>query len=215
MDEKGKQLEAVRRYFPEITSLQEQRLVQLWVLYTEWNEKINVISRKDIGNLYLHHVLHSMSIAKYIKFAPGSHILDLGTGGGFPGIPLAILMEEVQWTLIDGTKKKITVTQDIIEKLSMDHVTALQVRAEEVKGRFDFVVTRAVAELDVLLQWSRRLISAKHRNSLPNGLIALKGGAIKEEINKLSRSEYSEVIPIAKYFEESYFEGKYIVYVQG
>ena len=215
MDEKEKQLETIKRYFPELSPLQEDRLQELWTLYNEWNEKINVISRKDIGNLYLHHVLHSMSIARYIKFSPGSHILDLGTGGGFPGIPLAILMEDVQWTLIDGTKKKITVTRDIAEKLSLDHVTALQVRAEEVKDRFDFVVTRAVADLDVLLQWSRRLITAKHKNSLPNGLIALKGGAIKDEVKKLSKSEYYEVIPIARYFAESYFEEKYIVYVQG
>lgn len=215
MDEKEKQLETIKRYFPEMTALQEERLQELWKLYTEWNEKINVISRKDIDNLYLHHVLHSMSIARYLRFSPGSHILDLGTGGGFPGIPLAILMEDVQWTLIDGTKKKITVTRDIIEKLSLDHVTPLQVRAEEVKDRFDFVVTRAVADLDVLLQWSRRLISAKHKNSLPNGLIALKGGSIKDEVKKLSKSEYYEVIPIARYFAESYFEEKYIVYVQG
>ncbi|HMQ06908.1 MAG TPA: 16S rRNA (guanine(527)-N(7))-methyltransferase RsmG [Saprospiraceae bacterium] len=215
MDTKKYHLELIYKYFPELSDKQKERYETLWDLYQDWNVKINVISRKDIDNLFLHHVMHSLSIYRFMRFQPGSQILDLGTGGGFPGIPLSIVMEDVKWVLIDGTKKKITVVQDVVEKLELEHVHAYHLRAEEVKLKFDYVVTRAVAELEVLLKWTRSLLSQKHRNSRPNGLIALKGGVFKSELKKLHRSEYTEVVAIQKYFNEPYFDEKYIVYVQG
>lgn len=201
------------QYFPSLTSQQIQQIDALEELYREWNDKINVISRKDIGNLYEHHVLHSLAIARFISFTPGTKIFDLGTGGGFPGIPLAILFPECQFTLADGTAKKIVVVNEVIRHLNLKNAKGVAKRAEEVKEKFDFVVTRAVAKIDKLLPWSRRLIHQNHKNSYPNGLIALKGN-IKEEINLLEKHEYREIIPIQQYFSESFFEEKFIVYVQ-
>ena len=208
-------MEVIHKYFPHFNDLQIQRFSQLWELYQEWNQKINVISRKDIDNLYIHHVLHSLAIAKYIEFKAGSKIMDLGTGGGFPGIPLAIMFPEVHFTLIDGTRKKITVCQEIIQALELSNAAAIQKRAEEHKAKYDFVVTRAVATMDKLQAWTNRLIGPKQKNAIPNGLIALKGGKIKQELTLLARHEYTEVISIQDYFTESFFADKYVVYLQG
>lgn len=207
-------MESILKYFPDLTEKQIEQFRQLGPLYREWNEKINVISRKDIDNLYEHHVLHSLAIAKVITFKPKARILDLGTGGGFPGIPLAILFPETLFTLIDGTRKKITVVTEVAQAIGLDNVTARHIRVEEFKGRFDFVVTRAVAKLEKLVPWSFRLIKEKQQHALPNGLLALKGGNIKEEIQSLDRGAYTETFPLSDFFDLSYFQEKYVVYVQ-
>lgn len=208
-------MEIIRKYFPDLNDQQIESLQKLDPLYREWNEKINVISRKDIDNLYEHHILHAMAIAKVIAFKAGAEILDLGTGGGLPGIPLAILFPDTRFTLIDGTRKKIQVVEAIRQELDLRNVSARHIRAEALKQRFDFVVCRAVASLDKLVQWSRPLLKSKHRHVLPNGLITLKGGDIKKEIEALPRGHYVEVFPIADFFEEAYYTEKYVLYVQG
>jgi 16S rRNA (guanine527-N7)-methyltransferase len=206
----------ILKYFPNLTDEQQKQFAALLPLYKEWNEKINVISRKDIDNLYLHHVLHSLAIAKVLRFKDGSRILDLGTGGGFPGIPLAILHPSVSFTLVDSTAKKIRVVQEVAEALGLKNIEAQHIRVEDIKGvQFDFVVTRAVTSLDQLFRWSRKLIKTKHINILPNGIFALKGGSIKEEVKALGKGEYVDITNISKYFKEDYFEEKVVAYVQG
>jgi 16S rRNA (guanine527-N7)-methyltransferase len=206
----------ILKYFPHLTDVQKQQFEQLLPLYKEWNEKINVISRKDIDNMYIHHVLHSLAIAKVVTFKEGAEILDLGTGGGFPGIPLAILYPSVSFLLVDSIGKKIKVVQEIAAALGLKNVEAKHIRAEEIKNRkFDFVVTRAVASLDKLVQWSFSLIKKQHVHALPNGLLALKGGNMKDEIKALGKGHYAEVNQITKFFKVSYFEEKAVVYVQG
>jgi len=208
-------MEQLLTYFPDLSAIQQAQLGQLDPLYREWNEKINVISRKDIDNLYPHHVLHSLAIAKVLQFLPGTRVLDLGTGGGFPCIPLAILFPETEFVLIDGIKKKITVVNEVAAALGLKNVEARQQRSEERKGKsFDFVVTRAVAALEKLVLWSMPLIKDEQRHGLPNGLIALKGGDVKAEIKTLPRSAYTEVYPIQKMFAGDFFEEKVVVYVQ-
>lgn len=208
-------MELINKYFPNLDATQIQRFGQLGPLYEDWNQKINLISRKDIEFLYDHHILHSLAIAKVVAFKPGAAVLDIGTGGGFPGIPLAILFPETRFTLIDGTGKKIMVVQDVATQLGLDNVTAQHVRAEELKGaRFDFVVSRAVAELNLLVTWGMRLIKNQHQHALPNGLIALKGGNVKQEIQALPRGSYAEMQPLSDFFNEPYYEEKYAVYVQ-
>jgi len=208
-------MELIKKYFPDLTGNQLSQLAALGVLYQDWNAKVNLISRKDIENLYERHVLHSLAIAKVFHFKAGSNILDVGTGGGFPGIPLAILFPEVKFHLIDGTLKKIKVVQDVIEKVGVANASAQQVRAEELKKRkFDFVVTRAVAVLPQLKVWTQNLYNELERNNMPNGLIALKGGNIQEEINTLPKGEYTELYPVSDYFDEPSFVEKYIVYLQ-
>ena len=209
-------MDKILTHFPKLTDLQQAQFSQLGPLYKEWNQKINVISRKDIDNIYLHHVLHSLAISAVIRFRAGAEILDLGTGGGFPGIPLAILFPEVQFTLIDGTLKKIKVVKEVIAALALKNVTAEQMRAEELKKRkFDFVVTRAVAKMDQLHRWMQPLIKNKHVHPLPNGLLALKGGNnIKAEIKALPKGNYTELYKIQDFFKEYYFEEKYVVYLQ-
>lgn len=202
-------------YFPDLDERQQAAFAQLQPLYTEWNEKINVISRKDIAELYERHILHSLAIAKVLRFLPGSAVLDLGTGGGIPGIPLAIMFPETKFLLADSIGKKIKVVQEIAETLGLSNVTARHTRAEEVKERFDFVITRGVAPLDKLLAWSRPLLKKKHLHALPNGLIALKGGDLRPEFDTLHRNEYVETWRIADFFKEPFFEEKYVVYVQG
>ncbi len=208
-------MQRILDYFPQLTPLQQSQLEQLAPLYREWNEQINVISRKDIDHLYEHHVLHALSIARVVQFAPGAEVLDLGTGGGFPGIPLAILFPETRFWLVDGRGKKIKVVQAVAEALELKNVRAMHSRAEELKHHFDFVVSRAVARLDKVLNWSWSLLKKKQQHGLPNGLIALKGGNVMEEIIELHNKHYTELYPLKDFFEESYFEEKYIVYVQG
>ena len=209
----------LQTYFPEITSEQLAQFQQLVPLYTEWNARINVVSRQDIDNLEERHILHSLAIAKVFQFKPGASILDLGTGGGFPGIPLAIFFPEAMFTLVDGTGKKIRVVQEITAALGLKNVTALHARVEELKmsGRFDFVISRAVTSLDKLMDWSFKLLKKKHIHAYPNGVIALKGGDLRPEIKALpgKGETYSEVFPISAFFKESYFEEKFVVYVQG
>ena len=201
-------------YFPRLTTHQQAQLEQLGPLYREWNRQINVISRRDIAQLYEHHLLHSLAIAKFIRFQPGADILDLGTGGGLPGIPLAILFPTTRFTLIDGRRKKIKVVEAVSRTIGADNIKARHIRAEDLKQHFDFVVSRAVAGLDKLHAWSTRLIKNKQLHAVPNGLITLKGGAIQSEIKTLPKGSYVEVYPLSDYFREPYFEEKYLIYVQ-
>jgi 16S rRNA (guanine527-N7)-methyltransferase len=204
-------MELIKKYFPELSNEQIRQFEMLSGLYKDWNDKINVISRKDIDNLYLHHILHSLAIAKYITFKPKSVILDLGTGGGFPGIPLSILFPEVYFLLVDSIGKKIKVVNEVSSAIGLKNVKSLHGRVEEIKTKkYDFIVTRAVAS-----NWSRKLISTNHRNSIPNGIIALKGGNIKEEMKAIPKGEYYEIIPLSDYFGEEFFDEKVLVYFQG
>lgn len=209
----------IGKYFPKLTPEQLAKFDRLIPLYQEWNEKINVISRQDIENLGERHMLHSLAIACVVGFSPEARILDLGTGGGFPGIPLAIFYPETEFVLIDGTGKKIRVVQEIATALELNNVTALHMRAEDLKmsGQFDFVLSRGVATLDKLLVWGRRFMKKKHQHALPNGILALKGGDLKEEIKLLpgKGKNYTEIFPIRDFFREPFFEEKYVVYVQG
>jgi 16S rRNA (guanine527-N7)-methyltransferase len=210
-------MQIIEKYFPDLTDEQRKQFAALDGIYRDWNAKVNLISRKDIDHLYEHHVLHSLAIAKLLRFKAGAEILDVGTGGGFPGVPLAILMPDVQFHLIDGMLKKVKVVQDVIEQLGLTNAKAQQVRAEELKNaRYDFVVTRAVAELNQLRLWtSQRLLKTKESDKLPNGLIALKGGNIRMEIKALPKGEYAEATPVSDFFEEEYFQEKFVVYLQG
>lgn len=209
-------MEIILSYFPNLSEEQKRQFQSLQELYAEWNQQINVISRKDIENLYLHHVLHSLAIARYIQFKPGTDVLDLGTGGGFPGLPLAILFPETRFLLVDSIGKKLKVVNEVAAAIGLTNIETRHIRAEEIKDKkFDFVVTRAVATLDKLYYWSKKLIKTKHINAFPNGIIALKGGNIREEIKLLPRGEYAEITPLSKYFKESFFEEKALVYIQG
>lgn len=207
--------ELIFKYFPELTDQQRERFTALDALYRDWNAKINVISRKDIDNLYVKHVLHSLAIAKVLKFKAGARILDLGTGGGFPGIPLAIMFPETEFLLIDGTAKKIRVCNEVISALGLTNCRAQQRRAEGLKKReFDFVVTRAVARMEKLAEWSMRLITPKQRHAIPNGILALKGTGLEEEMGALPKSAYLEEHPIREMFQEEFFEEKAVIFLQ-
>lgn len=204
----------LQQYFPELTEQQLAQLVALAELYKEWNTKINVISRKDIDNVIEHHILHSLAIAKSIQFEPSSDVLDLGTGGGLPGIPLAIYFDDVFFTCIDSRKKKAFVTQEIIKALQLTNCRALQQRAEEYKAKFDFVVCRAVASIDKLKNWTEHLFKTEQINSVPNGIFALKGGNPKTEIKLLPHYEFTEIHELSDYFDLEYYEEKYLMYLQ-
>jgi 16S rRNA (guanine527-N7)-methyltransferase len=204
-------MEILKKYFHDLTPAQIAQFERLGTLVTEWNEKINVISRKDIESLYEKHILHSLAIAKIISFRAGSKILDVGTGGGFPGIPLAILFPACHFVLIDSIGKKIKVVQDIAEKLGLVNVTAIQTRVEEVKETFDFVVSRAVTSFPDFVSMVRKNISKTQKNSRPNGIIYLKGGDFQEEIKPFK--QLAEVDEIKSFFEEPFFETKKIVYL--
>jgi 16S rRNA (guanine527-N7)-methyltransferase len=204
-------MEIIEKYFKELTDTQRQQLAQLDALYREWNAKINVISRKDIDNLYEHHVLHSLAIARAYRFQPGTRILDFGTGGGFPGIPLAIMLPHCSFKLIDGTGKKIRVAQEVISAIGLTNCEAVHLRGEEEHGQFDFVVSRAVMPLPDLLKIVRKNISRQQRNAIGNGVICLKGGNIEAEIAPFQR--HAELDDISNWFEEEWFKEKYVVYV--
>ena len=205
-------MDTILRYFPELTDTQKDQLSALYDLYADWNQKINVISRKDIENLYEHHVLHSLSIAKAIHFRPGSKILDFGTGGGFPGIPLAILFPECEFKLIDGTGKKIRVATEVAQAIGLKNCHPAHLRGEEEKGMYDFVVSRAVMPLPDLMKIVKKNIARKDQiNSLPNGVIVLKGGDVQAEIQPFKR--ICEVLDIDMWFNEDWFKGKHIIYV--
>lgn len=201
----------ITKYFPNLSEGQQRQMDALDALYREWNAKINVISRKDIDNLYLHHVLHSLAIAKVIHFKPGTHILDLGTGGGFPGIPLAILFPECQFRLIDGTGKKVMVASEVAKAIGIKNVEAIHRRGEDEKDKFDFVVSRAVMSLTDMVKIVRKNISRQQHNALPNGIITLKGGNLDDEIKPFHK--LADVTPVANFFEEEWFEGKNVVYL--
>ena len=204
-------LQQILHYFPQLSEVQQQQFAELDALYRDWNAKINVISRKDIDNLYEHHILHSLGIAQIIRFTPGSRIMDLGTGGGFPGIPLAILFPEVHFHLVDSIGKKVRVAGEIAQAIRLKNVTTAHERAEEEKGKFDFVVSRAVMPLADLVKIIRKNIASKQQNALPNGLICLKGGELERETNPLkSRTHLTN---LSDYFKEPFFETKKVVYV--
>lgn len=198
------------KYF-SLTTHQEQQFAALDALYRDWNSKINVISRKDIDNLYEHHVLHSLAIAKVLPFQSGSNILDVGTGGGFPGIPLAILFPNCRFTLIDSIGKKIKVAQEVAKALELSNVECIQERAEEEKRKFDFVVSRAVMPLPDLVRLVQKNISNVQRNAVPNGLVVLKGGDLKEELRPFAKR--AEVTEISTLFEGEWFETKRVIYL--
>ncbi len=204
-------MEIILKYFPHLTEQQKSQFGALQEIYADWNQKINVISRKDIEELYERHILHSLAIYKFLPFQPGSHILDLGTGGGFPGIPLAIMMPQVKFHLVDSIGKKIKVVQEVSDAIGLTNIEATHARAEQVKGKYDFVVSRAVAELQQLLVWSNGKIQKVEQNGLPNGLICLKGGDLKEELAAVKR--YKEVHDLTSFFTEPFFETKKLVYV--
>lgn len=204
-------MELILKYFPDLTEEQKRQFAALYGLYTDWNSKINVISRKDIENLYEHHVLHSLGIAKVVRFTPGTKIMDLGTGGGFPGIPLAILFPEVQFHLVDSIGKKVRVATEIADSIGLKNVTTRHTRAEEEKQLFDFVVSRAVMPLTDLLKIIRKNISPKQQNALPNGLICLKGGELEKEAMPVKNK--TTMWDLKEFFEEEFFETKKAVYV--
>lgn len=204
-------MDIILKYFPQLTERQREQFAALDALYHDWNAKINVISRKDIDNLYEHHVLHSLGIARMIRFKAGTQIMDLGTGGGFPGIPLAILFPDTRFHLVDSIGKKIKVCTEVASALGLDNVTTRHCRAEEEKGRFDFVVSRAVMPLADLLKIIRKNIAKEQRNALPNGLICLKGGELEKET--VAVKHHCMVTPMSDYFEEEFFETKKVIYV--
>lgn len=205
-------MELIQQYFSNITVAQQQQLEQLLPLYAEWNEKINVISRKDVENFYERHVLHSMAIAKVIQFKPATRVLDIGTGGGFPGIPLAIMFPEVQFHLADSIGKKILVVQEVAKALGLKNVKASHCRVEQLKGDYDFITARAVAPAEELTKWTHSLIINENHNELPNGWLFLKGGDLTEELKPFKNK--TTIHYIKEFYKEDFFEEKQIVYIQ-
>ncbi len=202
-------LKIIEKYF-SITPVQREKFIRLGELYMPLNQKINLISRKDIAHFYIRHVLHSLAIAKFIEFMPGSKILDVGTGGGFPGIPLAIMFPQVHFHLIDSIGKKIKAVRYLAEELGMDNLTSEQIRAENHHEKYDFIVSRAVTRMDRFYAWVQKNISQKHKHPIPNGILYLKGGDLTEELKNFPQAR---VIPLTKYFEEPFFETKKLVYL--
>lgn len=204
-------METIYKYFQQLTSRQKEQFEALPALYADWNAKINVISRKDMDSFEIHHVLHSLSIALFQPFKPGAEILDLGTGGGFPGIPLAIMFPDTQFHLVDSIGKKITVVNAVAQSLGLSNVRGEQTRVEQVQDYYDFVISRAVAPLPDLVNWAKPLINRNYNHDKLNGLICLKGGDLTEEIRTTNRS--TKVVELSTYFKESFFETKKLVYV--
>jgi 16S rRNA (guanine527-N7)-methyltransferase len=204
-------MDIIQKYFLHLNETQIAHFKQIEPLYAEWNAKINVISRKDFSELYERHVLHSLAIAKFVRFSPGTNVLDVGTGGGFPGIPLAILFPEVKFHLIDSIGKKIKVVNGIKEALNLKNVVAEQIRAEQLKQKYDFVVSRAVTGLPEFVGWVRNNMSNKQKNAIPNGILYLKGGELKDEIRPFKKDVF--VQNLSDYFEETFFESKKLVHL--
>lgn len=204
-------IEIIKKYFPQLSAKQIEQFTALNALYHDWNAKINVISRKDIDNLYEHHVLHSLAIAKRINFREGTNILDFGTGGGFPGIPLAIFFPEANFKLIDGTEKKVRVAQEVANAIGLENVLPAHLRGEEEKGKFDFIVSRAVMPLPDLIKIVKKNIACDQHNVLPNGVIVLKGGNLEGELMPYKR--IAEKTELSQWFEEDWFKEKYLIYV--
>ena len=203
-------VESIREHF-SLTPLQVQQFTALGELYREWNAKINVISRKDIDNLYPHHILHSLAIAKVLNFQPGTTLLDVGTGGGFPGIPLAILFPECQFTLIDSIGKKVRVATEVAQAIGLSNVRCIQERAEMEKGKYDFIISRAVMPLPDLVKLIRKNVSTKHQNAMPNGLMVLKGGNLEGETHAFRK--YVEITDISTLFKDEWYKEKSVVYL--
>ena len=206
-------IEIIKKYFPHLTPKQEEQFAALDALYHDWNAKINVISRKDIDNLYEHHILHSLAIAKRINFREGTNVLDFGTGGGFPGIPLAIFFPEANFKLIDGTGKKVRVAQEVADAIGLDNVLPAHLRGEEEKGKFDFIVSRAVMPLPDLMKIVKKNIATDQHNVLPNGVIVLKGGNLDKELKPYKN--IAEKTELSQWFDEEWFKEKYLIYVPG
>ena len=204
-------MQIIQKYFPNLTDKQIERFEKLQALYAEWNAQINVISRKDFSEFYERHVLHSLAIAKFIRFKPGTIILDVGTGGGFPGIPLAIMFPKVKFHLVDSIGKKIKVVNGVADSLGLVNVKAEQIRAEQLKEQYDFIVSRAVTRLPDFVQWIQKNISKKQKNAFPNGVIYLKGGDLTDEIAPFKRNIF--VQDLVEYFEEDFFETKKVIHL--
>lgn len=204
-------VESIEHYFPNLRARQVEQVKMLGPLYKEWNDKINVISRKDIENLYVNHVLHSLGIAKVVSFNAGASILDVGTGGGFPGIPLAILFPEVQFHLVDSIGKKITVVKNVVEGLGLKNVRAEQARGEQIKGKYDFIVSRAVTRMKEFYGWVHQKSKSESTHSIDNGILYLKGGDLDEELDEL-RKPYA-LYSLSDYFKEEFFETKKVVFI--
>ncbi|MFV0469906.1 MAG: 16S rRNA (guanine(527)-N(7))-methyltransferase RsmG [Dysgonomonas sp.] len=204
-------MDIILKYFPSLSDKQKEQFAALYDLYLDWNSKINVISRKDIENLYTHHVLHSLAIVKVIQFVGGTRIMDVGTGGGFPGVPLAIFFPDSEFLMVDSIGKKIKVATEISNEIGLKNVSFRHCRAEEEKGLFDFVVSRAVMPLPDLVKIIRKNISKEHKNALPNGLICLKGGELDGEIHPFRK--LADVDVLSDFFEEEFFETKKIIYL--
>ena len=204
-------MEHILNYFPELTDVQRNQLAQLETLYPEWNAKINVISRKDIENLEVNHILHSLGLVRFVKFTPGTRVMDLGTGGGFPGIPLAVYFPDVSFHLVDRIGKKLKVAQDIAERIGLTNVTFQHGDVKEVKGKFDFVVSRAVMDLGDMVPLVKRFIDSEDRNAIPNGLLCLKGGDLSGEISKYRNKVLID--ELSSYFKEEFFKTKKVLYL--
>lgn len=198
-------------YFPNLTVVQRKQFEALGGLYREWNEKINVVSRKDVDNLYVNHVLHSLGIAKVCTFLPGAEILDVGTGGGFPGIPLAILFPETAFHLVDSIGKKITVVKEVSKALGLVNIEAEQIRAEQLKHRYDFIVSRAVTQMEEFYGWVHNKVKKESSHEMENGILYLKGGDLEEELNQLKRPY--QLYDLTTYFSEEFFQTKKVVYI--
>lgn len=205
-------MQIIDKYFPKLTADQREKFMKLEELYKFWNEQINVISRKDIDHFYERHVLHALAIAKVVDFKEGTTILDVGTGGGFPGIPLAILYPNCRFHLVDSIGKKIKVVKEVAQALGLQNVNATHCRVEEVRPKYDFIVSRAVTNMPKFISWVRKRIKKEQRNGLPNGILYLKGGDLTEEMKPVQT--YNDSFLISDYFEEPFFETKKVVYVQ-
>jgi len=203
-------MKLIQKYFSDLSEGQLIQFEKLELLYKYWNSRINVISRKDIGSLYLKHVLHSLAIAKFIQFSKGTHIIDVGTGGGFPGIPLAILFPDAKFHLVDSIEKKVRVVDAVSNELGLENVTTQCKRVEDIDDKFDFILTRAITDMSTILKWTENNINPNSNNVVPNGIIALKGGDLDQE---LSRIENKKIVAIKDYFDDHYFINKKLVYV--